>query len=467
VYSSVKSASRSLIGVLLILALTAAACGRSGDESEEASEETPAEGDGGSDGGGGRLANGEFGDMGTVCQDGQPGPTPDEPGITDEQIHIGSVTDKGADARPGLTQEMYDSAVAFAEWCNENGGINGRELVVDDLDARLTEYPQRIETACQEDFALVGGGAVFDNADNGARVECGLINIAGYAVTPDARAADLQVQPLPNPVYQYPHQQYLRMQELYPEVDKYAVLWVDIPGPATVHQQLVETLETVGYDVVYDRAYAAMNEQGWPTFIQEMQDEGVEAVEIIGEPDYFVSLLSAMQTADWYPEFITTAPNMYDQRVEEEAAPAANAPVYMRNAFPTFDMTDEVDAVADYQELMETYNPDGRFPALLGAQSLSAWLLFAKSAVECGENLTRQCVLDTAFATTDWTAGGLHAPTTPGNLQTPVCAQLMTLTTEGFAYDEEATDPTDGIYNCDPENIGDLTGDYGVEPPAR
>ena len=47
---------------------------------------------------------------------------------------------------------------------------------------------------------MVGGGAVLDDADNGGRVACGLPNIAGYVVTPTAREADLQVQPVPNPV---------------------------------------------------------------------------------------------------------------------------------------------------------------------------------------------------------------------------------------------------------------------------
>ena len=55
--------------------------------------------------------------------------------------------------------------------------------------------------SCEEDFALVGGGAVFDDADNGGRVACGLPNIAGYVVSPKARVAELQVQPFPNPVY--------------------------------------------------------------------------------------------------------------------------------------------------------------------------------------------------------------------------------------------------------------------------
>ena len=63
---------------------------------------------------------------------------------------------------------MWDTAVAFTKWCNEQGGINGRKLSLTDLDAKLMEYPSAITKGCQEDFAMVGGGAALDNGDGGA-----------------------------------------------------------------------------------------------------------------------------------------------------------------------------------------------------------------------------------------------------------------------------------------------------------
>ena len=99
---------------------------------------------------------------------------------------------------------MFDAAVAFTTWCNQHGGILGRKLVLDDLDAKLFNYNDVITKACKEDFALVGGGAVFDDADNGQRVQCNLPNIAGYVTSPTARTADQLVQPVPNPVDKLP-----------------------------------------------------------------------------------------------------------------------------------------------------------------------------------------------------------------------------------------------------------------------
>jgi hypothetical protein len=461
-----KRSVKNLVGIVAVVAVIVAACGRSGDDTEQASEQSRGDGTG-AGGGGDRLARGEFGDLGPVCRDGEPSQTPQETGVSDAEIRVGTVTDKGADARPGLNQEMYDTAVAFAEWCNEHGGINGRELVIDDLDARLTEYPQRIEAACRQDFALVGGGAVFDNTDNGQRVACGLVNIPAYTLTPQGRVADLQVQPVPLPVNQFPAQAFRRIRQLDSELTRFGTLWVDLPGLATVHDQALVAVEALDYDVVWDETYAALNETGWPSFVQNMREAEVQVLEFIGEPEYLVSLLSAMETEDWYPEAIELLPNMYDARLVEEAASSANTDIYIASQFPLFDMGDEVPAIADYLELMETYNPDGRAPARLGTQGLSALLLFARAAVQCGDDLTRTCVLDTARNTEDWTAGGLHVPTTPGNLEGPDCGLIMTFGPDGYAYDEEATEPTDGLYNCHDDNQLELAHDYGVDLPEE
>ncbi len=53
---------------------------------------------------------------------------------------------------------MYDAAVAFAQWCNEQGGIAGLPIEVIDGDAKLFEVPAAMERICDQAFAMVGGG---------------------------------------------------------------------------------------------------------------------------------------------------------------------------------------------------------------------------------------------------------------------------------------------------------------------
>lgn len=465
------SRRRHAIATLAALALVAGACTRAEGETEVGAATVAAADASGQDGqagaggeGGSRLDRGAFGDLEAVCADGEPGAAT-EVGLSADEIRLGTITDRGSAERPGLTQEMYDAAVAFAAWCNEHGGIGGREVVIDDLDARLFEYGQRVGEACQRDFALVGGGGVFDSQDGGARVACGLVNLPGYVVTPQARVADLQVQAVPNPVHTFASAGYRWLGARFPEARRLGVLWVNLDGPATIHDQVVEMAESMGYEVVFDEQYRPLGETGWRGFVQKMRDAGVTAFEMIGEPENMVALQQAMLTEGWYPTFTHLQPNFLDQKYVDEGGESVSEATYMRSPFPTFDMADQVPAMADYLELMERYNPEGKV-AMLGLQSLSAFLLFATAAAKCGPDVTRACVLEAAGAQDGWTAGGLHSPQTPGNLVATECSLAVRVTPDGFAYDEELTAPNQGIYNCDPGNVTELAGDYGVARPT-
>lgn len=125
-------------------------------------------------------------------------------GVTGDSIQVGTISDPGFVGRPGLNQELFDASNVFVEWCNAAGGINGREIEIVERDAALTEFKQRITEACQEEFMLVGGGAVFDETGQEERLGCLLPDIPAYQVSPAARGADLAVRPLPTALDELP-----------------------------------------------------------------------------------------------------------------------------------------------------------------------------------------------------------------------------------------------------------------------
>ena len=112
---------------------------------------------------------------------------------------MGSISDPGFSGTPGLNQELFDTSTVFTKWCNSLGGINGRLIKDDLLDAALFNYNAKITTACAQDFALVGGGGVFDNTGQKTRLSCLLPDYPAYLVTPEARGADLTTQVTPGP----------------------------------------------------------------------------------------------------------------------------------------------------------------------------------------------------------------------------------------------------------------------------
>ncbi len=443
---------------LLALLLIAAACSRDEGEPNAGAEDettTTPVADGGE--GGSALAEGGFGDLEAVCQDGDAsGAT--ATGVSDTEIRVGTMTDKGFAGAPGLNEEMYAAAVAFAAWCNEHGGILGREIVIDDLDVKLTEYEARITEACEEDFAVVGGGAVFDDDPSNVRVACGLPNIAGFVVSGPGRVADLQVQPLPNPVDKVSAGRYLAAKRDYPDsIGSYGIMTSNLPALLLVRDELVATAESLGYDVGYSTEYAPSGETGWANFVADMQAKDIKILEFIGQPQGLGALNLAMDTAGWRPEVILLSGNFYDTNYAAESRTVAGN-IYIQLQFHPFELAADNVATQDYLDLMEQYNPGGKV-AMLGMQAMSSFLLFAEAATECGSDLTAECLLKNAKGASNWTGGGLHATQTPGNTEPSPCSLVLGLGEDGFFVNKEATAANDGIFNCDPANVYSLSGE--------
>ena len=447
--------TRARAAVLALLLFASAACSRSDTTATNTDKSSTTSTAPGSGADATAFDKGGFGDLAKVCQDGTAsGAT--ATGVTDTEIHVGTVTDKGFTGAAGLNKEMYDTAVAFTKWCNEKGGILGRQLVLDDLDAALTEYEPRITEACAKDFAIVGGGAVFDEDPNNVRVKCGLANIAGYVVSARGRVADLQVQPLPNPVSTVSLGRLLAAKRDFPnDITKFGIMDANIPSVTLVRNQIVQAAESLGYKVAYTVDYAPAGETGWANFAADMQAKGIKILEFIGQPADFVALNQAMDTAGWAPDVVLLSANFYDAKYAQEAKGIAPN-LYIQSQFYPFELASDNKATQDYLDLMKQYNPSGKV-AYLGAQGLSSWLLFAQSATACGSQLTGTCLIEKAGATTVWTGGGLHSPQTPGNTAPSSCYLIMTLGSDGFAYNKSATKPTDGLYNCDTTNVFTLT----------
>ncbi|OWY63295.1 hypothetical protein B7486_53875, partial [cyanobacterium TDX16] len=176
---------RIVMAALLAFALVAAGCAdREGTDTGESSpdDSTPSDG-GGED---------AFGDMESPCgprAEDSADPASTDPaetqGVEDGVLRVGTVADPGFEGRPGLNQEMFDAGQAFVEWCNEQGGINGRQIELTEYDAAISQYQQRLSEACSQEFAMVGGGAVSDNLWATTGAACGLVDVAGFGVTPE------------------------------------------------------------------------------------------------------------------------------------------------------------------------------------------------------------------------------------------------------------------------------------------
>ena len=176
----------SLIAMVTALALLAGACGTrlSDQEIEAAAGSQNGAATGSASSGPSTTPEGgaTFGTIASPCGPGNAKGATDV-GVTDSEIHIVTIADPGNTAKPGLNQGVFDSMSAFEKWCNDQGGINGRRLVVEQRDAGLFEYATQVKYACENAVSLVGGIGALDDLGAQDQVNCGLPNVPAAAVT--------------------------------------------------------------------------------------------------------------------------------------------------------------------------------------------------------------------------------------------------------------------------------------------
>jgi hypothetical protein len=96
-------------------------------------------------------------------------PKADDVGITATEIRLAVIADVDTSIQPGLFKKSVDAMRAWAKVVNKAGGVAGRKVVIDFVDSKLSPNETRnaIIKGCADDFAMVGGEALFmSNVDD-------------------------------------------------------------------------------------------------------------------------------------------------------------------------------------------------------------------------------------------------------------------------------------------------------------
>ena len=466
---------RSLAILACVVALVASACGASGDEAGtedegETTETTAAE-----------STSAKWGDLESPCGEGDATVAEGE-GPSTDTLQIGVATDRNSDIRPGLNAEFWDASVAFSEWCNAQGGIQGLPIELVDIDGGVVNVEAAMTKACTDVFAMVGGGYAMDDLEFSGKDasdfhKCGLIDIPGFAVSVDKSLSNGQVQPVPNPANAKSAQWIIDFKKLYPEESKKTVVVYskDLPSLEAVKVQFdavveaeggIENLEPVTYGLVVT---------DWGPYAEKVIESGATSLYWIGEPGNAASFVKILREKGWDGVFLNEA-NLYDSVFTEIGGAAADGSI-VRTAFHPFEEADKWPAIQQYLDNLEKYKPGGK-AAFLGVQGTSAWLLFAVAADKCAtENdgvISRDCVLSEANAVNDWTAGGLHSPTDPGVTTPAECGLILIVKDGEFTrlYPEiDGEDDDQNGFHCPADSIVDIPADQvpgeGAVDPSR
>lgn len=307
---------------------------------------------------------------------------------------------------------------------------------------------------------LVGGGGVFDDTGQEERLNCLLPTFPAYQVAPEARDSDLAVRPVPTSLNELPVGAMNYLEKAFPgSTDKVGFLTGNLGSLVFVDAQLQEGASKLGWGTAYQAQYNTLGEASWTPFAQALSSAGAEGLVYTGEPENLASLLQAMTNIGYEPKWVLGGANVLDQNFIDQAGSAAGNVYTTTAVVPPF-LAEENPATQQYLDLFDKYLPDGKSEALLGYNSFSAWLLFATAVGECGSDVTRSCVYEAGASIEDWTGGGLHAPSNPGEAQYPRCGMVVEATPDGFVVPDDF-ETTDGLFRCADDSVVALDKDYG------
>jgi hypothetical protein len=131
----------------------------------------------------------------TGAQSGGDSPQATDVGVTAKEIHVATIADVDNPFAPGLFKGAKIGAEAAAKYLNSKAGgsgIAGRKVVVDFIDSHLNANDSRnaVITACQDDFAMVGGAMLFlgsaddlNSCPDKQGAATGLPDMAGFATS--------------------------------------------------------------------------------------------------------------------------------------------------------------------------------------------------------------------------------------------------------------------------------------------
>jgi len=410
--------------VLTALALVLAACGnRSGDD-----DAAPADG-------------GEQGETETGSGAGST-----DVGVTDDAITIGVIADLTG-VVPGLFKAAPDAVKAYAAMINEEGGIHGRELVVEVFDTGTNDNGNRLayEEACGQVFASVGSESAFDTGGYEAVAECGFPHLAGFTT-------DDEVDKLPF-VFPRTSAEYASvgaarwLAEQFPEeVQNAAIFHGNIPVTTRSAELLIEARESVGWKFVH-RQPAGTLESNYTPLALDVKARGIQALTWVYDVNNIVRLQKALREQGVTIPVVDVTTQGYSKDYLEAVGPAGEGS-YVPLGHVLLEEADDNPALAEYLEWLEKTVP-GAEPTSNGLQAWVRAAMFVEAATEVGPELTRDALMEELASMAGFDAGGLIPPIDVGD---PVPKQgcfVMAQVRDG-AY--VRVFPEEGFY-CSPDDI--------------
>src|SRR5580700_6868311 len=395
-----------------------------------------------------------FGTLPSPCGKGHATGATDE-GVTNSTINIGYGDDRGFSGSPGLDQEMGDAVKAMVAWCNAQGGIQGRKIVGDYYDAAVTNVGSVMTQECKQDFMLVGEGFALDGSAEQTRLGCNLASVPGFTVSPVVANAYEMYQASPNPANASPVSSAYEAEKLFGSKTKKAGVYDStLSTQESSTAKAVQAFTAAGWKFL-PNCTASIDYNGeanYTPFVQKLQSCGAQIVFNDATPGpTLYGAFEAQNQIGYDPIWVMDSGSYTAAFAKWNTEGLANN-VYVRLSYEPLEAAKVVPAVSQYLAIVGKY---GGLTSQLGEQATSSFLLWATEAKACGSTLTRQCMINQLSKVTNWTGGGLNAPSDPAKNRPAPCGILMKLdNTKWVQYYPKKL----GTFDCSSKYIVPNTG---------
>lgn len=370
------------------------------------------------------------------------------PGVTATTITVGQV-DTLSGPVPGLFLGAKDGTLAYLDYVNSHGGVDGRKLVLQADDDQFSASQYAIDTAqlVKTSFALVGGFSLFDNAGTPAVVAAKIPDVtptltASRATNPYNYASDpLVVGGAITGPYQWIKKHF---GDAYLHV---GVIDTDVSTAEIQSQAVYSAMQSIGYKIVANFQVTPFTTNFLPDVLK-FESAGVQLVYVVGMAvNQVADLAQNMHQQGFVPKFFGTNGVAYDSSYIPDAGQAANGTYdTQQSAMYLGEDAKAVPAVALFDKWMKKVNPSGHIDtyALYGWSSAQ---LFVQALRAAGPDPTRAGLFAQLNKITSFNASGLTATGNPAQKLPEEC-WILTEVVDG-RWKRVPPDPKTGFV-CSP-----------------
>ena len=373
----------------------------------------------------------------------------DHTGITANSVAVGNVSTLSLG---GLFKGAVVGTQAYADYVNSTGGVNGRKITVDSADDSFSgaTNKQATQNAINNDFSLVGSFSLEDNY-GGALLAAnpGMPDVANVLDTTTGSLPNVYSSVPLNGGWQEGQLQYFK-KKFPTDVTAVGSMIADLPSAQTDWAGEKYVMEKVGYKIAYTANYG-VTQTDFTSNVIAMKNAGVKIIFVDSMAEtYAAAMLKNLQQQNFHPVVVLGAATYTSKLITDAGAAAVNGS-YLNQSTTLYQGQDaaSVPAVSTFLHWVNIASPGYKADLF----TLYGWLsaqLFAQALQNAGSNPSRGSLLTELGKITSFDGQHLIGPNDPAAKTVGNCYLIGQVVNGDFQrLDDPPTNGSTHGFRCD------------------